>query len=116
VLPHQARLRSRVEFTEVTRQGARAGAPALVVHLQPGDPGAPAKIGFVVSRGVGTAVTRNLIRRRLRHLVAERLDRLPAGSRLVVRANPAAAAASSASLGAQLDRSLDRLAPPVPTR
>jgi ribonuclease P protein component len=115
VLPHQARLRSRVEFTEITRRGDRAGTPTLVLHLQPGDPTAPTRAGFVVSRAVGTAVTRNLVRRRLRHLVRDRLHHLPPGTRLVVRATPAAARATSATLATQLDRALNRLAPAVPT-
>jgi ribonuclease P protein component len=116
VLPHQARLRSRVEFAEVSRRGDRAGTPALVLHLQPGDPESPTRAGFIVSRAVGTAVTRNLVRRRLRHLVAERLNRLPAGSRLIVRATPAAGTATSAALAAQLDRSLERLTTVVAPR
>jgi ribonuclease P protein component len=109
VLPPRARLRSRAEFTETTRRGERAGTPALVIHLSREDRSVTPKAGFVVSRSVGSAVTRNLVRRRLRHLVRDRLERLPAGSRLVVRATPAAATQSAASLGAQLDRALDRV-------
>jgi ribonuclease P protein component len=61
-----------------------------------------------VSRGVGGAVVRNRVRRRLRHLMRERLDRLPPGARVVIRANPAAADRSSAQLAADLDRALTR--------
>ena len=67
---------------------------------------APARAGFVVSKAVGNAVVRNTVRRRLRHLVRERLAELPAGSTLVVRALPAAAEASYARLGADLDAAL----------
>jgi len=116
VLPHQARLRTRAEFAEITRRGTRAGARDLVVYLWPGDPTAATRAGFVVSRAVGSAVTRNRVRRRLRHLVRERLDLVPAGSRLVVRATPSAAAATSAALAAQLDAALNRLATPVAAR
>ena len=52
---------------------------------------------------------RNTVTRRLRPLVRERLDRLPVGSLLVVRALPAAAGASSAALSTDLDAALDRL-------
>jgi ribonuclease P protein component len=114
VLPHPARLRSRGEFAQVTRRGTRAGASALVVYLWPGDPRSSSRAGFVVSRAVGPAVIRNQVRRRLRHLVRDRLDRVPAGSRLVVRATPSAAGATSATLAAQLDRALDRLVTPAP--
>jgi ribonuclease P protein component len=49
------------------------------------------------------------VSRRLRHLLRERLEAVPAGSRLVVRASPAAATATSAELGADLDAALVRL-------
>lgn len=66
----------------------------------------PAQVGFVVSSRVGPAVTRNRVRRRLRHLTRDRLDRLPAGSRWVVRALPAAAEATAAELSDDLDAAL----------
>jgi ribonuclease P protein component len=123
VLPHQARLRRREEFSTTVRSGTRAGTPALVIHLrsggggEAGESGDPTRAGFVVSRAVGTAVDRNRVRRRLRHLVRDRLDRVPAGSRLVVRALPPSAVASSATLAAQLDRAIERLtSPPAPAR
>ena len=91
----------------------------MVVHLlastTPGMPGlAPAapRVGFVVSRAVGPAVVRNLVKRRLRHLSRERLDWLPAGSMLVVRALPGAAEASYDELGRELDRCLAKVAAP----
>jgi ribonuclease P protein component len=68
----------------------------------------PAQVAFAVSRAVGDAVTRNQVRRRLRHLMAERLPRLPAGSATVVRALPATAVADAAHLAHDLDRALDR--------
>ncbi len=61
-----------------------------------------ARAGFVVSKAVGNAVIRNRVRRRLRHLVRPLLGELPAGSTLVVRALPAAADASFATLGTDL--------------
>ena len=70
-----------------------------------------ARAGFVVGRAVGNSVVRHRTVRRLRHLVRDRLDRLPAGSILVVRALPAAADADSAALGRDLDAALARLLP-----
>ena len=58
---------------------------------QPQRSAATAQVGFVVSKAVGNAVTRNRVKRRLRHLVAARLDAVPAYAQLVVRALPAAA-------------------------
>jgi ribonuclease P protein component len=109
VLPKESRLRRRAQFAEAVRQGARAGTPTLVAHLVTDDDSDAARAGFVVSRSVGSAVIRNRVLRQLRHLVRDRLDRLPGGARLVVRATPAAAASSSQRLGADLDRALARL-------
>jgi ribonuclease P protein component len=69
----------------------------------------PAHAGFVVSKAVGNAVKRNLVKRRLRHLVRERLSLLPPGSLVVVRALPAAGDAEYEELGRDLDAALRRL-------
>jgi ribonuclease P protein component len=69
----------------------------------------PSRVGFVVSKAVGNSVVRHRVSRRLRHLMRERLGTLPVGCTLVVRALPAAAAASSADLGVDLDAALRRL-------
>jgi ribonuclease P protein component len=76
----------------------------------------PARAGFVVSRAVGNAVTRNRVRRRLRHLVRERLDQMPAGSTVVVRALPGAGDLSYARLGSHLDAALAAVRAPRPRR
>lgn len=65
-----------------------------------------AKAGFVVSRAVGGSVVRHAVVRRLRAVTIGALATLPAGSRLVVRALPEAATASSARLAADLDAAI----------
>lgn len=125
MLPAANRLRSADDFRRTVRRGTRAGGALLVVHLTergeepltvPGRSGptrgavaSGPRIGFVVARSVGPAVTRNRVKRRLRHLLRERLDSLPGFGVLVVRAQPAAARASYADLGAELDRLLERV-------
>ncbi len=69
----------------------------------------PPRVGFVVSKAVGGAVVRNRTKRVLRHLVAARLSVLPNGIDLVVRANPAAASATTPELAVELDRGLGRV-------
>ncbi|MFC7244705.1 ribonuclease P protein component [Catellatospora aurea] len=120
------RLRRSADFAAAVRAGRRAGRGAVVVHLtvpaaaiehetawQGVDPGHAVAVsgqvsqaGFVVSKAVGNAVTRNTVKRRLRHLAADRLDRLPAGTTVVVRALPQAASASYEQLGRDLDAAL----------
>ncbi|MFJ9693015.1 ribonuclease P protein component [Kitasatospora sp. NPDC101183] len=134
MLPSENRLRRRQDFATAVKRGRRAGRPLLVVHLsREDDPrqgqadrtsdirphvaeGTPsARAGFVVSKAVGPAVVRNLVKRRLRHLVRDRLSRLPAGSLIVVRALPPAASASYQDLERDLDAALKRLLRAEPT-
>ena len=108
MLPPRHRLRRRSDFTTVIQRGRRGSARRLVVHVAAGEDEKPVLVGFVVSRAVGGAVVRNRVKRRLRGLVAERLDRLPPGSRVVVRALPPSAEAPTSALAEDLDHALRR--------
>ncbi|UKY51437.1 ribonuclease P protein component [Streptomyces inhibens] len=122
MLPTENRLRRREDFATAVRRGRRAGRPLLVVHCRSGatDPHEsgecvpPTRAGFVVSKAVGIAVVRNRVKRRLRHLMRDRLDRLPAGSLVVVRALPGAGDADHDQLARDLDAALERLLGGVP--
>ncbi|RSN59558.1 MULTISPECIES: ribonuclease P protein component [Actinomadura] len=113
MLPSGHRMRRRDDFTLAVRRGRRAGRPTVVAHLLRRDETTPPLVGFIVSRAVGNAVVRNSVRRRLRHLVRANLDRLPAGSLLVVRANPRSGTARPDELAADLESALDRLLRPA---
>ena len=62
----------------------------------------PARFGFIVSKAVGGAVVRNLVKRRLRALAAVELHDGLRGADVVVRAMPGADAADYAGLEADL--------------
>ncbi|MDQ1009667.1 ribonuclease P protein component [Streptomyces sp. V4I23] len=62
-----------------------------------------------MSKAVGGAVIRNKVKRRLRHLIRDRLSELPPGSLVVVRALPGAGDAEHAQLARDLDAALQRL-------
>ncbi|RKN36045.1 ribonuclease P protein component [Streptomyces hoynatensis] len=124
MLPPENRLRRREDFATAMRRGRRAGRPHLVVHLcdqlsaqlrgatyphPAGETPSPPRAGFVVSKAVGNAVVRNLVQRRLRHLIRPRLNGLPAGSLVVVRALPGAGDAAYDQLARELDAALARL-------
>jgi ribonuclease P protein component len=117
VLPTEHRLRRREEFAAAVRRGRRAGRPLLVVHLRsgaidphaPGESAPPVRAGFVVSKAVGGSVVRNLVKRRLRHLVRDRLDLFPPGSLVVIRALPGAGEAGYDQLARDLDAAVQRL-------
>lgn len=92
MLPKPFRMRSAPEFRRTIRAGVRAGRHTLVVSALRSDPHVPqVRIGFVVSKAVGNAVTRNRVKRRLRHLSRPLLADTPVGTCLVVRALPSAA-------------------------
>ena len=98
-------MRRSADFERAVRRGARGGRDSLVVHLTfETDPEAKTPVvGLVVSKAVGNAVTRNLVKRRLRALVRERLEVLPQRSSLVVRALPPAAGRAYGELASDLD-------------
>ena len=107
MLPPRHRLRSGGDFATAVR-GPRSGGRLIVLHATRTDvrAGQPPRVGFVVSKAVGTAVVRNRVKRRLRALVASRLDLVPPGVDVVVRARPDSAGATSGQLGVELDRGL----------
>ncbi|HNA97888.1 MAG TPA: ribonuclease P protein component [Marmoricola sp.] len=103
------RLIKSADFSRVVRRGQRQGGPLLVTHLLTDAFESQTQVGFVVSKAVGNAVTRNLVKRRLRHLMRLRVAALPTGSGVVVRALPSAANASHTELSLALDRCLNGL-------
>jgi ribonuclease P protein component len=100
-------MRRPAEFEQAVRRGARSGTTSLVVHLA-SDPtsGDDPHVGFVVAKSVGNAVVRNRVKRRLRAQMTHRIDQLPHGGRLVVRALPPSADLASDALARDLDRAL----------
>jgi ribonuclease P protein component len=101
VLPRLLRMRSSKDFRRTTRRGLRVSRPTLIVHaVRASDHVASTRdvvgrsgprIGFVVSGALGNAVSRNRIKRRLRHLAAAQVADTPTGIDIVVRALPRAA-------------------------
>jgi ribonuclease P protein component len=100
------RLRRRGEFAATVRGGRRAGRGSVIVHVRLGAADAGVRAGFVVPKSVGGAVERNKVKRRLRHLVRDRLGSLPAGSDVVVRALPGAAGCPYPQMALDLDSAL----------
>jgi ribonuclease P protein component len=115
MLPASRRVRRRADFAAALR-GYRAGGPLVIVHVavpssSAVDGGAgTVRVGFIVNKAVGKAVARNAVKRRLRHLVATRLDAFPPGAVVVVRAGREAAAASSDQLAQALDAAISAVA------
>jgi ribonuclease P protein component len=102
------------EFSTTVSKGVRSAQPDLVVHMANtvDDPSGP-RVGLVVSKSVGNAVVRHRVSRRLRHSIHPMLDQLGPGHRLVIRALPGAATATSTRLTHELSAALARARPRV---
>lgn len=99
------------DFSTAVRSGARRGTRRLVVHYSVGESGEeiPALVGVVVpKKQVARATHRNRIKRRVRALMSARIHDVEPGARIVVRGLAGADDATSAELGADLDRLLAR--------
>jgi ribonuclease P protein component len=90
-LPRAERLRRTNDFQRVERQGAR-GQGRFVTAIARTNHRGP-RVGFTVSKKVGNAVVRNLVKRRLRDIARRHKDLWRAHD-VVVVAKPEAAAAA----------------------
>lgn len=97
-------LKKNVQFQAVYRRGKSTAAPHLVLlHLRRRD----IKIGISVSKKVGNAVKRNLVKRRIRECVRPLIPSLAPGHYVII-ARSSSATASYAQLDAQLKKLLQR--------
>ena len=112
MLSSQHRLRATTDFDAVMRRGRASRRAHLVVHvLAPShdESTTPARAGVAVSRAVGDSVMRHRVARRIRHVLTDALSAVPAGTRIVVRALPASATASSDVLRTDITAALHAL-------
>ncbi|MBO1901268.1 ribonuclease P protein component [Leucobacter weissii] len=106
----QHRITRGDDYRRVVRGGARSGGAYCVMHVNAReDPSAPARFGFIVSKAVGNAVTRNLVRRRMKAVADHALQQGCAGADVVIRALPASAAADFGELQHEILRLLAKL-------
>ncbi|HEY6811023.1 MAG TPA: ribonuclease P protein component [Propionibacteriaceae bacterium] len=123
MLPRLLRMHHSKDFRRTTKRGIRVSRPTLVVHAMHVPSDVPSerdgverqrpRVGFVVSGALGNAVTRNRVKRRLRHLAAAHVAETPVGMDIVVRALPRAATEPEAvptDLGSAWYEAVSRLA------
>ncbi|MDY2940893.1 MAG: ribonuclease P protein component [Varibaculum sp.] len=120
MLPRANRLVASSGFDTVLKRGRRAKNRYFILYslhtTDPKDeqalPEQYVRIGFTVAkRNIRLATDRNRVKRRLRAICREELlkGQVKPGTRIVLRALPAAREASSAQLKAALRGSLERL-------
>jgi ribonuclease P protein component len=106
--------RSR-DFDAVYRHGRSVSTRFLVLYWFARDEseGEP-RLGLAVPKGTGNSVARNRIKRQLREVWRERLERVPRGRDYVLIAKPGLAEAIEANgfawLGARVDEVLQKAA------
>jgi ribonuclease P protein component len=110
VLAKPNRLTRGSDYKAVVRRGARCAGTHTVTYVRGEDGESPARFGFIVSRQVGSAVTRNLVRRRLKAVCADALTNVRPGADVVIRALPSSATADFATLRDDVVRCLKRRA------
>ena len=108
MLDRANRVTRPADFKSAVRTGRRFGTANMVVHVRTTAPGDPVRFGFIITKAVGNAVTRNLVRRRLRSACRTALPTLGTGTDVVVRALPGLSESSWVSLQSEIADSLGR--------
>lgn len=85
------RLTRGSEYKAVVRRGVKCAGAHTVTYVRSAGDSSAARFGFIVSKQVGSAVTRNTVRRRLKAVCAEALPIVRPGADVVIRALPGAA-------------------------
>ncbi|MGK0715354.1 ribonuclease P protein component [Leucobacter sp. W1153] len=110
------------DYRRIIRNGYRVGGALCITHAvlrhphqtnESGDGEAqsllPARFGFIVSKAVGGAVTRNLVRRRFKSIAQRHIAAGFSGVDIVFRALPASSGAEFSDLAREIERALDRV-------
>ncbi len=90
MLDRRNRLVSGDDYRLVSRRGRKVSSPGGVIAVLGHSDDPTVRFGFIVSRAVGSAVTRNLVKRRLREAAKALLAEGVMGCDVVVRAHPGA--------------------------
>lgn len=88
MLARENRLIRAEDFRSTMRSGRKVVGDSMVIYLKSDTQSNSPRFGFVVSKSVGSAVERNLTKRRLRSAVRNTLGDFQRGQTLVVRALP----------------------------
>lgn len=95
MLPKNARLTDSNDFARATKSGLRVSTQNFIGYLYLNNNENPTRTGIIVSKSVGGSVARHLVSRKVRHILAGEIHKLPAHSLLVIRALNGAAKAKN---------------------
>ncbi|MFM6980344.1 MAG: ribonuclease P protein component [Micrococcales bacterium] len=108
MLARENRLTAAADFKAAIKTGRKQTTSNLVIYLKRVEVSTSARFGFLVSKLVGNAVKRNLVKRRLREIMRTKLSSFDS-SLVVVRALPGAAELSFSELSEQVETALVKL-------
>lgn len=97
------------EYRSIVRKGRRVGGAFCITHAVLRSPEEPARFGYIVTKAVGNAVTRNLMRRRFKAVTESLLHEGLIGVDVVFRVLPASSDASYARIADEVGRSVRRV-------
>ena len=83
MLKKQNRLKKRYQFNYVYRAGEHFSGKFLVLYVTPSKT-KDIKVGLAVTKKIGHAVKRNLVRRRLREIIQKQLPNLKQNYNIIV--------------------------------
>jgi ribonuclease P protein component len=110
VLKRANRVVTAGDFRSTVRKGRRVTTPHALLYIARREPSDVTRVGFIVSKSVGNAVTRNLVTRRLRAIGHEVVLSRPTGTDLIIRALPGSPGVSWTSLQSEILSGLERSA------
>ncbi len=109
--PKEFRLLRRREFQRVYREGQRRSAPLCTIFFRSN--GLPlTRLGITATTRLGTAVTRNRVKRRLREIFRSNRTAIPTGWDIVLNPREGVAKVPYTTLVRELLRLFPRTAPP----
>ncbi|MGV8894994.1 MAG: ribonuclease P protein component [Rhodoglobus sp.] len=108
MLARENRVVLPADFRSAVRRGRRLGSTSAIVHILDHHSMNPTRFGFIVTKAVGNAVTRNRVRRRLRAVGREMLPEIGAGKDIVIRALPGSPEVDWDTLQAEITKSIHR--------
>ena len=113
MLPKENRLTDDYDFRRVKRLGKSCHCPLFKFSFAPrktGGPPSPSRFGFVISKKIDKrAVVRNKIKRLLREVVRENLEKIPDGFDFVFVVRPNIVGKNYEEISAEVNKILSKV-------
>jgi ribonuclease P protein component len=110
MLAKENRINTATDFRRVMNKGVRTTSAYVIINVRATKDDSPTRVGFVVSKAVGNAVARNVVKRRLREAAAEFVAKHPTGFEVVARPREGADAATFNELRGEFFKGTNRVA------